>query len=65
METKTYSVKGMGCEGCAKSIKTALEKSNMVASAQISFPDEKATITSNLNKQELAEIVKQSGYQLV
>lgn len=62
METKIYHITRMGCDGCANSIQSALEKSGQVTSAKVSFKEATAEVTSSLSDKEIAEIVEKAGY---
>ena len=55
MNVKKYSVSGMTCDGCVKSIKTKLELEDDIVSAEVSLNDEYLLLSSE-KKYEESEI---------
>ena len=52
MNVKKYSVSGMTCDGCVKSIKTKLELVDDIVSAEVSLNDEYLLLSSEKNYEE-------------
>ncbi|MEX2456907.1 MAG: heavy metal translocating P-type ATPase [Balneolaceae bacterium] len=69
MDKKTYTVKGMTCAGCANSVEKSLNNVSGVERAEVNIATEKATVELKQNSQmgfdDLAEAVKNAGYDLV
>ncbi len=67
MHTDTYRVKGMHCASCAAIIQKTLVKTDGVASADVSYGTEKATISFDTTKTDpasLSQHIKPLGYTL-
>ena len=68
MVTKTYSIKGMGCSGCADAVRTALEALEGVESVRVDLESASAflsgTVSSIIDKQVI-EAVHSAGYEVV
>ena len=63
MNVKKYSVSGMTCDGCVKSIKTKLELVDDIVSAEVSLNDEYLLLSSekNYEESEINELLKPVG----
>jgi len=63
MNVKKYSVSGMTCDGCVKSIKTKLELVDDIVSAEVSLNDEYLLLSSekNYEESEINELLKSVG----
>ncbi|MEX0771210.1 MAG: heavy metal translocating P-type ATPase [Balneolaceae bacterium] len=68
MKSKSFTVSGMHCAGCAQSVEKALESVNSVSNANVNLAAEKATVQYNggiPSDRELQEAVEAAGYKLV
>ncbi|MBS7611606.1 cadmium-translocating P-type ATPase [Candidatus Bathyarchaeota archaeon] len=66
VERVKFSIKGMHCENCAKTIEKALIKERGVVSAHVSFPLEEAIIeydSMHVSIEEIKRIIKEAGYE--
>lgn len=64
-EEVTLNVMGMGCEGCATTVKNALSQVAGVETATVNLNAEKATVRYNASvtgKDEIVAAVKSAGY---
>ena len=59
-----YKIAGMSCEGCADSIKKAINTHipNIIVAA--SFEDGTLTISGNAPQDTVEQVVKEAGYQV-
>ncbi len=63
MATKTYKIKGMDCDACAKMIELDLEDAGI--SASCSYQKEEITINENeVPFEKIQKVVENGGYQL-
>jgi len=63
MATKTYKIKGMDCDACAKMIELDLEDAGI--SASCNYEKEELIINENeVPFKKVLEIVENGGYQL-
>lgn len=70
METtqKTYTVKGMTCEGCVNAVKNILSNTEGVQEAEVNLESQQANITFDESKtgfENLKKSVQRIGYDLV
>jgi copper chaperone len=67
VEQITFSIQGMHCDGCAKSVEVELRKIDGVSDVSVSFDDSSATFSVAQNKiptnQELAELMSELGFE--
>ncbi len=66
VERVKFSIKGMHCENCAKTIEKALIKERGVVSAHVSFLLEEAIIeydSKHVSIEEIKRIIKEAGYE--
>ncbi len=66
MRQRTLRVKGMSCEHCVKTVKTALESVPGVAQAQVSLSEGTAAVQLTLEQvssERLIQAVKDAGYE--
>jgi len=63
----TLSIKGMTCDGCAAHAKQALEKIPGVTTAEVSYEDAKATITTSSPVEDtvLIKAIADAGYTVI
>jgi len=45
MKTTIFRIEGMSCDGCANTVKTAIEKEPGVQAVTVSFADKQARVT--------------------
>ena len=66
MEKKTYKIKGMHCASCVSAVSKALEKLDVVKSANVNLATEKAIIEllKNTSDDVLIKTIKNSGYDV-
>jgi copper chaperone CopZ len=64
--TKTFSVKGMHCEGCAKTVAKKVKAVEGVADCTVDLQGERATVGMDDAKrtQSVIDVVKKLGYQV-
>lgn len=59
LETASLSIEGMTCEvGCAKTIESKLSSTPGVKEAKVDFEEKLATITFDVNQQNVASLTK-------
>ena len=66
METTTLQVRGMTCAGCARSVTSALQKVNGVASAEVSLDGGEAKVRFDPTRVSVAQLkaaLEIAGYQ--
>ena len=65
MKSVTLKIQGMHCGGCARTIKTLLERQPGVKSAAVTFESGEAQVIFDpdlLDEQGLVDLVEQPGY---
>lgn len=67
MSTKTYTVSGMTCGGCAGTVKTEIGKVAGVSSVAVELATGQVTVTSAdaLDDAKIRDVVEEAGYELV
>ncbi|MFI7465329.1 heavy-metal-associated domain-containing protein [Nonomuraea sp. NPDC049646] len=67
MSTKTYTVSGMTCGGCAGTVKTEIGKVAGVSSVDVELATGQVTVTSAdaLDDAKIRDVVEEAGYELV
>ncbi len=67
METKTYSIKGMGCSGCTDTVKAALEALEGIEKVQVDLESATASVSKapGINDEQITEAVQAAGYEVV
>ncbi|MER6509490.1 MULTISPECIES: heavy-metal-associated domain-containing protein [unclassified Nonomuraea] len=67
MSTKTYTVSGMTCGGCAGTVKTEIGKVAGVSSVDVELATGQVTVTSTdaLDDAKIRDVVEEAGYELV
>ena len=68
METKIFSIKGMGCSGCVDTVQTALEALEGVENVQVDLESASATLSGSsqsINDKQVIEAVHSAGYEVV
>lgn len=66
-ETTTFTVKGMTCQSCVKSITNALDQLSGVDSVQVSLEDERATIVhdvATVSCEQIIEAIEDCGFDV-
>jgi copper chaperone len=67
VEQVTFSIQGMHCDGCAKSVELELSKIVGVSDVSVSFEDSSATFSVAQNEiptnQELADLMTELGFE--
>jgi copper chaperone CopZ len=67
MNTLTFKIEGMHCDGCASNLQSILERKAGVQKAVASFKDREARILFDSNavtEEQLAAVIENSGYQV-
>lgn len=67
MTQKSFTINGMHCAGCARSVEKALESVNGVARAEVNIATDKALVysdTHNLPVDEMQKAVERAGFEL-
>ncbi len=65
MFTETYSVVGMTCDHCVRSVSAEVTALPGVTDVQVDLPTGRVTVTSNgLGTDQVREAVEQAGYTL-
>ncbi|OGM25093.1 hypothetical protein A2962_02200 [Candidatus Woesebacteria bacterium RIFCSPLOWO2_01_FULL_39_61] len=64
MTKKTYKVKGMDCDACAKMIELDLEDQNIKASCNYAKELLEVELTDDKDEEKVKNIVKNGGYEL-
>ncbi|MDZ7720060.1 MAG: heavy-metal-associated domain-containing protein [Balneolaceae bacterium] len=62
----TVTIGGMGCTGCAKTIKEALESKEGITSATVDFENETALISYDSNSvstHDFKRVIEEAGYE--
>lgn len=68
MNTMTFRIDGMQCEGCAERIRTLLGKEPGVLEARVSFAEGSAAVRFNphsVSEAHLREIIETGGFDVV
>jgi len=68
MNTATFKVEGMHCNGCAQIVRSLLEKKTGVRAAHVSFTDGATRILhdpESITEDQLAEAIEKAGYHVV
>lgn len=68
MNTTTFRIDGMRCDGCAERIRTLLDKEPGVHEARVSFAEGSAAVRFNphaVGEARLREIVETGGFDVV
>lgn len=67
METKIYSIKGMGCSGCVDTVQTALEVLEGIENVKVDLESATASVSkaSGINDEQVREAVHSAGYEVV
>ena len=67
-EKVIFDIGGMSCASCAQTIEKNLKAMDGVFSADVNIATDRGTVVYNpseLDREEFAEIVKQSGYEII
>jgi copper chaperone len=67
MNSVTFKIEGMRCDGCAANIQFILERKAGVQKASASFKDGEARILYDSNaitEEQLAAVIENSGYRV-
>jgi Cu+-exporting ATPase len=67
-QTTQFSVGGMDCAGCARSIERGLARQTAVQSATVSFADSQVRIAydpTGIDREQLADVIRQTGFQVL
>ena len=67
MNTVTFKIEGMHCEGCAANIQSLLQRKGGVQKAAASFKESEARILYDSNavtEEELVDAIENSGYRV-
>jgi len=64
MTKKTYTVKGMDCDACAKMIELDLEDAGIKASCNYAKETLEVEVDDHLKEEEVKNIVEKGGYEL-
>ena len=67
MNTLTFEIEGMHCDGCAATIQFLLERHAGVQKARVSFNDGEARILYDSNavtEEQLVAAIESSGYRI-
>lgn len=68
MNTVTFKVEGMHCNGCAAIVQTLLERQAGTKKAAASFKDEEALVLFDpqvVSEDQLVAVIEQGGYRVV
>lgn len=60
-----FKVNNMTCDGCVANIQRALEESEDIASFKIELNKKDVTVSSELDQQNVAQIINDAGYDAV
>lgn len=66
METRTFAIEGMTCEGCVNNVTSALKAIHGVKSVDVSLKDKKATVVADSSQvplQIIEDTVSKAGYK--
>lgn len=67
MNTATFKIEGMHCDGCAANIQALLGRSSGVQKATASFEDGEAKLlydAKTITEDELAALIEKAGYRV-
>lgn len=64
MKNVTLDVEGMGCEGCASTVESALSGVEGVRRADVSLDEKEARVTAEdeVTAEDLVAVVEEAGY---
>ncbi|HVW64446.1 MAG TPA: heavy metal-associated domain-containing protein [Nitrosospira sp.] len=68
MPTEIINVKGMSCMGCVNKVKTGLENTAGVKSAEVSLEQKQVTVQyddTRTQPEQLRNAIKKAGYEVV
>lgn len=68
MNTATFKIEGMHCDGCASNIQAVLGRSAGVQKATASFKEGRARVlydARTVTEDELAAVIEKAGYRVV
>lgn len=68
MNTATFKIEGMHCDGCATNIQVLLARSSGVQKATASFKEGQARVlydSKTITENELAAVIEKAGYRVV
>ncbi len=68
MKTTIFRIEGMSCDGCANTVKTAIEKEPGVQTVSVSFADKQARVTFDpqaAGEERLAAAIEKPGFRVV
>lgn len=63
--TQTFTIRGMDCAGCAKTLETGIQQLAGVQQAEVNFTTEKLRLSGAVTHQAVVERVKELGYEVV
>jgi len=64
LQPQTFTITGMDCAGCAKSVETAVSKLDGVTDCTLNFTTEKLHVSGEVNKKEIVDRVRQAGFDV-
>lgn len=68
MKTTTFKIEGMHCDGCARTIKTLVEKEPGVKMTTVSYKDGEARVLfdpQSTDEDRLAATIQKPGYRVI
>jgi copper chaperone len=68
MKTTIFRIEGMSCDGCANTVKNAIEKEAGVQSVAVSFADKQARVTFDPQaggEDRLAAAIEKPGFRVI
>lgn len=68
MKTTTFLVDGMSCDGCANTVKTAIENEPGVQTVSVSFAERQARVTYDpqaVGEDRLVAAIEKPGFRVV
>lgn len=67
MNTATFKIEGMHCDGCAQTIKALIGSEPGVRAAEVSFKDGQARILydpQTIGEDQLVKVIERGGYRV-
>ncbi|MEM7126030.1 MAG: heavy metal translocating P-type ATPase [Chloroflexota bacterium] len=64
LQKQTFTITGMDCAGCAKSVESAVSKLEGVVECTLNFTTEKLHVSGDINKDEVIGRVRQAGFDV-
>lgn len=61
---RTVKIKGMTCDHCARSVRTALDSLKDISSTEVYLEQNKAIIDGDASEKEIRDIIEEIGFEV-